>query len=202
MILKSKIFILKSKIGFTLVEVLVVVALIGILAGVLLVSLSGARASARDAQRKADLETIQSALALYKSTCGKYPASLTPGSSLVGCDGAATPMVFLSKVPDDPIESNSYVYTPDLSGTRRTYTLDANLESGLIMQVTPNSTNFVTPTPTPLPTNTPTPLPPTPTLTPTPTPCLLEPIGGKCDNNTQCCSNYCDGKKCIVNPNP
>lgn len=178
------IFKSKSKIGFTLIEILVVIALIGILAGVLLVSLQGVRASARDAQRKADLETIQSALEIYKSTCGKYPTSLTSGgSALKGC-GASGTTIFLSSVPKDPLQKN-YTYSQP---TTNTYTVQATMESGQIMQVSPQETTFFTPTATPIPTNTPIP-------TATPTPCRAS--GAVCDNDGQCCSSYCiSGKKC------
>ena len=50
-----------KKNGFTLIELLVVVSIIGVLATVVLSSLSDARARSRDARRKADLKNIQSA---------------------------------------------------------------------------------------------------------------------------------------------
>ena len=54
-----------NKKGFTLIELLVVIAIIGILSAIGLVSLNGAREKARDAQRKTDLATMRTALALY-----------------------------------------------------------------------------------------------------------------------------------------
>ena len=59
--------ILGLKKGFTLVELLIVVAIIGILSTLLMANFIGVRQRARDAQRKADLRQIQSALELYRS---------------------------------------------------------------------------------------------------------------------------------------
>ncbi len=61
--------------GFTLIELLVVIAIIGILASIVLVSLNGAYAKARDAHRRADLETFQAALELYYNDNGSYPST-------------------------------------------------------------------------------------------------------------------------------
>lgn len=192
------------KIGFTLIEILVVIALIGILAGVLLVSLQGVRASARDAQRKSDLETVQLALEMYKSTCGSYPvgSSLPWGSSLTGCAPSGT-TVFLSALPKDPIANTATPY--GYVGSKTTYTLSATLESNQTLQVTPNTTTLAAPTATPIPTATPTPGPtntPTPLPTATPTPCGSKTNGTRCGDNNECYSCWCSGSplRCNVHP--
>jgi general secretion pathway protein G len=59
--------------GFTLIELLVVIAIIGILSATVLVSLNATRAKARDAQRLANLRTIEKALALYWLDHNAYP---------------------------------------------------------------------------------------------------------------------------------
>lgn len=58
--------------GFTLIELLVVISIIGLLSSVVLASLNTARASARDARRKADLRQIATALEFYYDKFGTY----------------------------------------------------------------------------------------------------------------------------------
>ena len=60
--------------GFTLIELLVVIAVIGILAGLVITSLGGTRAKARDAKRLADLRAVSLALKTYHDERGSYPS--------------------------------------------------------------------------------------------------------------------------------
>ena len=66
----------KSRKGFTLVELLVVIAIIGVLAALAIPRFTDATASARGAKVVADLRTIDSALSLYNTQYGSYPASV------------------------------------------------------------------------------------------------------------------------------
>ncbi len=68
--------------GFTLIELLVVIAIIGILASIVLVSLNGARAKGRDAQRVANLN--QAAKQILGDDNSDKNLAFT------GCGGAAT----------------------------------------------------------------------------------------------------------------
>jgi len=63
----------KLRSGFTLIELLVVIAIISLLSSVVLASLSGARAGARDARRQRDFRQIKTALELYYNDHGHYP---------------------------------------------------------------------------------------------------------------------------------
>jgi prepilin-type N-terminal cleavage/methylation domain-containing protein len=84
--------------GFTLIELLVVIAIIALLSSVVLASLSGVRAKARDTKRIEDARQIVQAMALYASGPGgglppqatanySYPTSTSPycGSNNSAC---------------------------------------------------------------------------------------------------------------------
>jgi general secretion pathway protein G len=127
--------------GFTLVELLVVVGIIGILATLLMANFIGVRQRARDAQRKSDIRQIQSALELYRSDLGSYPVSLSAcGAALIGGSPVNT---YMARIPCDPsgssyYNSGSYRYTGS-GGT--TYTLGACLENTADTQQGTTGTN-------------------------------------------------------------
>lgn len=63
----------RSRLGFTLVELMVVVAVIGILSAIVYANFGATRAIARDNIRKTDLKDLQVAIELYKAQNGHYP---------------------------------------------------------------------------------------------------------------------------------
>ena len=68
---------IKNQKGFTLVELVVVIAIIGILAGMAIPRFLDATASARGAKVVADMRTIQSAEMIYFAKYSKYPTANT-----------------------------------------------------------------------------------------------------------------------------
>lgn len=63
------------KSGFTLIEMLVVISLIGVLAAIALISFGSVQKSARDTTRKSDLKQYQTALEMYGNlTNGLFPS--------------------------------------------------------------------------------------------------------------------------------
>jgi len=62
----------KSK-GFTIVELLIVIVVIGILATLVIVTFTGIQQKARDSKRKTDISAVQAALESYYSSNNTYP---------------------------------------------------------------------------------------------------------------------------------
>lgn len=107
--------------GFTLIEILIVVAIIGILASVVLVGLGPVQRRGRDARRISDLRQVQTGLELYYNKHGIYPSTSdwpTLQSTLKGDS------LGISNVPDDPSSGKHYQYASDGAS----YVVAANLE--------------------------------------------------------------------------
>lgn len=87
--------------GFTLIELLVVLTIIGILASLVIINVSNARKSGRDAKRVANLKSIQTALEMYAEKNGGYPVTFTrvatgtPGAVDVTLDGTTTTLALI-----------------------------------------------------------------------------------------------------------
>ena len=103
------------------------ISVIGVLVSISVFGLQGARESARDSRRKADLETLRSAMELYRSDCGVYPPSVTFGGTLNGLSGNSSCQAntYLDQVPDDPGDANYYYNRT----SNTTYVLCASLEA-------------------------------------------------------------------------
>ncbi len=63
----------KRQSGFTIVELLIVIVIIGILAGLVVTQILGATAKARDTERKTDIDQIANQLEAYYAKNGFYP---------------------------------------------------------------------------------------------------------------------------------
>lgn len=76
-----------NKKGFTLVEILIVIGVIGVIISLVLPSLLDVRKKTKDDQRVADLKSTAQSLELFRLKCGFYPGSIVSSE----CRGAVTP---------------------------------------------------------------------------------------------------------------
>ncbi len=71
--------------GFTLIEVLLVVAILGILAGVVAVNFGGKQKGAMIKATRSSIANLSTAVDMYEVDTGRYPGSLT---SLISSDSS------------------------------------------------------------------------------------------------------------------
>lgn len=121
----------KSARGFTLIEILIVTAMISALSAISINTYVGSQKRARDAQRRSDLKQYQVGLEAYAVKNGSYPLSSggTPLSTSSGCSSVATSLK-LSSCPVDPkygTPTYVYWYVSDSASSR--YAIWARLEA-------------------------------------------------------------------------
>jgi len=109
-----------KKRGFTLIELLVVIAIIGILSSIVLVSMGGARKTARDGVRKTDMAQIGKAQEMYYGMTQAYLTAAGP--TLPAAIGD-----YMLKTPSDP-GSNNYVWISN-SADAQQFCVYATLET-------------------------------------------------------------------------
>ena len=143
----------KKRSGFTLIEVLLVVAIITILAGIVILAVNPSKqlADTRNSQRRSDVNTIINAIYQYSiDNNGNLPASVTVASGDICSTGAAscTGLVDLSvltangkylvAIPKDPSTGNAtdtkYTVVKDVNGRVTVAAPDA--EQGATISVT------------------------------------------------------------------
>jgi prepilin-type N-terminal cleavage/methylation domain-containing protein len=118
---------LSNEKGFTLVELLVAIAIVAILAVIGLTVFSGLQASARDTKRRADVDAIAAALENHYNN--------TPNEKCTGNAGTYCPVVGTwfggNSVPTDPQTGNNYANLPTSASAVPTFNVCTTLESGV-----------------------------------------------------------------------
>lgn len=109
-----------SRKGFTLIELMIVIAIIAILAAILVPNFIRARAQGQLTSCKSNLKNIGTALEMYATdNLGRYPDASAAGSKLTTADGGQ--QAYLKTIPTCPsagevtymyaVHSNPDVYT-------------------------------------------------------------------------------------------
>jgi len=131
---------MKKNLGFTLVELLVVMAILAILATVGFGQYTNSQIKARDAQRKSDLSNIARALEMYYNDNQSYPTAsngmivvdqgsgdteLNWGTEFFATFGS-TDVVYMKRLPEESNSDISYCYS---SNEGRDFYLFSTLEN-------------------------------------------------------------------------
>jgi general secretion pathway protein G len=97
--------------GFTLIEMMIVVVILGLLATLIMPKILDNPEKARRVKAKADMRTIQQALAAFKIDVGRFPTTSEGLQALVQNPGVQKyqPDGYLERVPMDPWGHN-YIY--------------------------------------------------------------------------------------------
>ena len=120
--------------GFTLVEIMVVVVILGILAALIVPRVVGRTDDARAVAAKQDIAAVMGALKLYRLDNGRYPSNEQGLPALVA-KPQSTPVPnnwkqYLDRIPKDPW-GNVYLYlNPGVRGEIDVFSLGADAQPG------------------------------------------------------------------------
>lgn len=132
----------RFKPGFTILEVLIVLAVFGLLATLAVLSLNSARARVRDAQRLSDVGTVSAALSRYWLEKATYPSS---AGILLGAPGTNTEVlsaggfekrekaqspIYLDRLPAGPKVGEYYRYKGGANGYSIRFVTESDTELG------------------------------------------------------------------------
>ena len=116
--------------GFTLIELMIVIVILGLLSTTLIPRILNRPQQARRMKAQVDIRNIESALALFKTDTGRFPTTSEGLEALVSDPGIKgyNSDAYLDKVPSDPW-GNKYIYlSPGLN--RKDYDLESYGKDG------------------------------------------------------------------------
>lgn len=136
----------KKQEGFTIVELLIVIVVIGILAALVITTYTGIQAKARNSKRQTDVQAIQTQLEAYFAQSGHYPSLTDMNSSSwrttnmksLDADALKDPQGTAQTLVASPVAKSYAFAVTNSSGTScesddttcAQYTLTATLEGG------------------------------------------------------------------------
>ena len=121
--------------GFTLVELMVVIVIIGLLATIVALNVLPSGDTARIQKAKADIATIEQGLELYRLQLGSYPTTAQGLKALTAAPAGADASRYqaggyIKRLPEDPW-GRAYLYAaPGQHGAADVWTLGADGKDG------------------------------------------------------------------------
>ncbi len=132
--------------GFTLLELIVVIAIIALAFGILFAVFDGILERGRDGRRLSDMSELRKALSLYTINRGRFPVSVNP-VTITGSDEFSNLLLsegVIQAVPADPLHPDfTYTYQSNSLGT--SYTISFCLETDSVKGFTKGCGNTVSP---------------------------------------------------------
>lgn len=138
--------------GFTLMELLVVIVLLGIIITLGLTSYTSSQKKSRDMRRKSDLRNISIVLEAYYTDKGRYPNSSV--GKIMGCGTNDTQecvweavftdqysTMYMQKLPGDPVTTRTYYYI--VGAQNKSFQIYTRLENTLDVDLTKDENNLV-----------------------------------------------------------
>jgi len=142
---------IQQRSGFTMIELLIVIVIMGILSAIGLGTFTSSQMKARDSKRKSDLRTIGDALEVYYNDYGNYPVG--DSGDIIGCGPQAevdkvacvagqiwknttNETTYMVQMPEDPSGGKYYYISLDGSS----YQIYAHLENDKDRDVPENAT--------------------------------------------------------------
>lgn len=122
--------------GFTLIEIMIVVVILGILAAMIVPRIMGRPDEARAMKGKVDIKNIEAALNLYRLDNGRYPtaeqglASLVKAPTIPPAPAKWRAEGYLPRAPLDPWDRPYAYLCPGEHGEFDLYSLGADGEPG------------------------------------------------------------------------